>query len=148
MLRMLTPLGNRPIKATFKAGAAMKQGMAVSLDFENSEVDKATGVGDYIVDVPKSYTGLNAVVNPTDDAFEDIVKDQTVLVIPTFVGDRFATDQITTTGLAVKDPLDVAAGLFQEATQGDSYQWIYCGTYADPTGTLHIVERVPAGTVA
>lgn len=147
MLRMLTPLGNRPIKATYTASADMKQGMAVSLDHENQEVDLATGVGDYLVDVPKKYEGIYSVVNPEDDAFEDIEDGDTVLVIPTYVGDRFATDQITTTGLAAGDPMDVAAGLFQEATSADAYQWIYCGTYADPTGTMHIIERVAKGTV-
>jgi hypothetical protein len=148
MLRNLTPLGNRPIKATFKASEAMKQGMAVSLDIPNSEVDKATGVGDYIVDVPKKYEGIYAVVNPEDDAFEDIDQGDRVLVIPTYVGDRFATDQITITGLSAGDPLDVANGLFIEATSNDAYQWIYVGTYSDPTGTLHVIERVPKGTVA
>lgn len=147
MLRILTPLGNRPIKATYMASEAMYQGMAVSLDTANAEVDKATGVGDYIVDVPKSYTGLYAIVNPEDDAFESIASGTIVNVIPAYIGDRFATDQITTTGLSTGDPLDVADGLFIEATSTDSYQYIYGGTYADPTGTLHIVERVAKATV-
>lgn len=147
MIRYLTPLGNRPIKATYKASEAMYQGMAVSLDTANAEVDKATGVGDYLVDIPKSYTGLYAIVNPEDDAFELIASGSYVNVVPTFVGDRFATDQITTTGLTAGDPMDVAAGLFQEATSSDAYQWVYGGTYSDPTGTLHIVERVAKGTV-
>ena len=147
MLRILTPLGNRPIKATYMASEAMYQGMAVSLDTANAEVDKATGVGDYIVDVPKSYTGLYAIVNPEDDAFESIASGTIVNVIPTYIGDRFATNQITTTGLGTGDPLDVANGLFIEATSADSYQYIYGGTYADPTGTLHIVERVAKATV-
>lgn len=147
MLRILTPLGNRPIKATFKASEAMKQGMAVALDIADAEVDKATGVGDYIVDVPKKYEGLYSIVNPEDNAFEDIAAGDLVLVIPTYIGDRFATDQITTTSLSVGDPLDVASGLFIEATSSDAYQYVYGGTYADPTGTLHIVERVAKATV-
>ena len=147
MLRILTPLGNRPIKATFVASEDMKQGMAVSLDIPNAEADKATGVGDYIVDVPKKYEGLYSIVNPEDDAFEDIESGDLVLVIPTYIGDRFATDQITTAGLSAGEPLDVAAGLFVEATSADAYQYIYGGTYADPTGTLHIVERVANATV-
>lgn len=148
MLRVLTPLGNRPIKADFVASEDMEQGMAVSLDIPDKEVDKATGVGDYIVDVPKSYTGLYAIVNPEDDAFESIASDTIVNVIPAYIGDRFATDQITTTGLTVGEPLDVANGVFIEATTGDAYQWVYGGVYPDPTGTLHIVERVSKGTVA
>jgi hypothetical protein len=147
MLRNLTPLGNRPIKADYKAGAAMTQGMAVSLDHANAEVDKATGVGDYLVDIPKSYTGIYAIVNPEDDAFESIAQGAFVNVIPTYVGDRFATDQVTTTGLSVGDPIDATAGVFAEATSSDAYQWIYGGTYADTTGTLYIVECVPNATV-
>ena len=95
MLRYLQTIGSKPIKATYVASAAMKQGMAVSLDTANGEIDIATGVGDYLVDVPKSYTGLNAIVNPFDDAFEDIALGQKALVIPTFLGERYATDQIT-----------------------------------------------------
>lgn len=147
MIRYLTPLGNRPIKANYKASEAMTQGMAVSLATANAEVDKATGVGDYLVDVPKSFTGLYAIVNPEDDAFEDIAAATFVNVVPTYIGDRFATDQVITTGLTIGDPLDVAAGLFQEATSSDAYQWVYGGTYSDPTGTLYIVERVAKATV-
>jgi len=148
MLRVLTPLGNRPIKADFVASEDMKQGMAVSLDIPNKEVDKATGVGDYIVDVPKRYEGIYAIVNPEDNAFEDIKAGTKVNVYPTYVGDRFATNQVTTTNLQVGEPLDVANGVFVEATTGDAYQWVYGGVYPDPTGTLHIVERVSKGTVA
>lgn len=147
MIRYLTPLGNRPIKANYKASEAMTQGMAVSLDHANAEVDKATGVGHYLVDVPKSYTGINAIVNPEDDAFESIASGTFVNVVPTFIGDRFATDQVTPTGLTVGDPLDVTAGVFAEATSSDAYQWIYGGTYSDPTGTMYIIERVAAATV-
>lgn len=147
MLRYLTPLGNRPIKATYTASEAMSQGMAVTISTANANCAKATGVGHYLVDIPKSYTGIYSVVNPEDDAFESIASGAVVNIIPTFIGDRFATDQVTTTGLTTGDPLDVAAGLFQEATSGDSYQWVYGGTYSDPTGTMYIVERVAAATV-
>lgn len=147
MLRYLQTIGSKPIKATYVASAAMKQGMAVSLDTANGEIDIATGVGDYLVDVPKSYTGLNAIVNPVDDAFEDIALGQKALVIPTFLGERYATDQITSAGLDVGDPLDVANGLFIKATTSDAYQWVYGGAHSDPTGTLHIVERVAKATV-
>lgn len=147
MLRILQTTQGKPIKATYKASEAMYQGMAVSLDHANGEVDKATGVGDYIVDVPKEYTGLYAIVNPADDAFESIASGKLVNVIPTFIGDRYATDQITSSGLTKGDALKVASGLFVAATSGDGYQYVYGGTYADPTGTLHIVERVAKATV-
>ena len=147
MLRILQTTQGKPIKATYRASEAMYQGMGVSLDHVNNEVDKATGVGDYIVDVPKAYEGLYAVVNPADNAFESIASGALVDVIPTFVGDRFATNQITSAGLSKGDPLDVGAGLFIKATSGDAYQYVYGGTYADPTGTLHIVERVAKASV-
>lgn len=144
MLRILTPLGGRPIKATYTASENMVQGMSVSLDTENAEVDKATGNGDYIVDVPKSYTGIYSVVNPKDDDFEEIASGKLVNVIPAYLGDRFATDQVTALGLDVGDPLTAAAGLFVKATAPSTSQWVFGGTYADPTGTLYIVERVPS----
>lgn len=147
MLRNLTPLGNRPIKADYKAAEAMTQGMAVTISTANANCSKATGVGHYLVDIPKSYTGIYAIVNPEDDAFESIASGAFVNIIPTYVGDRFATDQVTPTGLSVGDPLDVTAGVFAEATSGDAYQWVYGGTFADPTGTMYIIERVPAATV-
>lgn len=147
MLRLLQVLGHKPNKAMYVASEDMKQGMAVSIDHANGEVDKATGLGEYLVQVSPKYEGLNAVVPPLDDAFEDIASGDKVILIPTFIGERYATDQITTTGLTAGDPLDVAAGLFQEATSSDAYCWIYGGTYLDTTGTLHIVERVPNATV-
>jgi hypothetical protein len=129
------------------ASEAMTTGMAVAIDYANEEVDKATGIGYYLVDVPRNYDGVNAVFNYPDDEFEDIAQGDRVIVIPTSIGDRFATNQIVSTGLEKGDPLDVASGVFQEATSGDAYGWVYGGTYADPTGTLHIVERVPNATV-
>lgn len=148
MLRHLQVVENKPIKTTFVTSAEMYQGMGVSLDFANSEIDKATGVGDYLVDIPKSYTGLYSIVNPEDDAFEVIASGANALVVPTYVGEIYATDQLTIGTLSVGDPLKVASGLFVAAAQGNSYQWIYKGTHSDPTGTMYKIERVALGTVA
>ena len=147
MLRYLQVQQDKPVSVMRIASEAMKTGMAVSIDHANGEVDKATGIGYYIVDVPRNYDGVNAVFNYPDDGFEDIASGARVITIPASVGDRFATNQITASGLSVGDPLDVSAGVFQEATAGDAYGWVYGGTYPDPTGTLHIVERVPNATV-
>ena len=147
MLRYLQVQQDKPVNVMRVASEAMTTGMAVSIDYANDEVDKATGIGYYIVDVPRNYDGANAAFNYPDDEFEDIASGARVLTIPTSIGDRFATDQITVTGLTKGDPLDVSAGLFQEATSGDAYGWVYGGTFADPTGTLHIVERVANATV-
>lgn len=147
MLRMLQVKANKPIKTTYAAGATMTTGMLVSLDHVNSEVDKATDAGYYLVDIEKNYDGINAVVPPEDDTCEAIAQYAKVKVIPTEIGERYATDQITISGVSVGDPLEATAGLFTEATSGDTYRWVYCGTLADPTGTLYIVECVPAATV-
>jgi hypothetical protein len=147
MLRYLQVQQDKPVSVMRVASEAMTTGMAVSIDYANGEVDKATGIGYYLVDVPRNYDGANSAFNYPDDEFEDIALGDRVIQIPVSIGDRFATNQITATGLSAGDPLDVAAGLFKEATSGDAYGWVYGGTYADPTGTLHIVERVPNATV-
>ena len=147
MLRYLQVQELRPVKATFKAGEAMTQGMGVSLDLVNDEADKATGVGDYLVDVVRNYNGVNAAIQYEDDHFESIAQGDRVLIIQPAVGDVFATNQLTIGSLTKGDPLKVAGGLFVAATSTNAYQWVYGGTFSDPTGTLYIVERVPAGTV-
>lgn len=147
MIRYLQVQQDKPVNVMRIASEAMTTGMAVSIDHANGEVDKATGIGYYLVDVPRDYDGAHAAFNYPDDEFEDIALGARVITIPASVGDRFATDQITATDLTVGDPLDVADGLFVEATSSDAYGWVYGGAYADPTGTLHIVERVPNATV-
>lgn len=148
MLRELQTFGQKPIKATYVASEDMTQGMAVSIDHANGEVDKATGIGEFLVDVPKNYDGEYSYKNPTDDAFEAITDGDTVLVIPTLPGERYATDQLTVGNPAVAKGayLKVASGLFVAAAQNDAVAWVYGGTYTDPTGTMYIVERVDATT--
>lgn len=147
MIRYLQVQQDKPVSVMRVASEAMTTGMAVSIDHANGEVDKATGIGYYIVDVPRNYDGANAAFNYPDDEFEDIASGARVITIPTAVGDRFAVNQITAAGLTKGAPLDVASGLFVAATTGDAYGWVYGGTFADPTGTLHIIERVSNATV-
>jgi hypothetical protein len=149
MLRELQTFGQKPIKATYVASEDMTQGMAVSIDHANEEVDKATGIGEFLVDVPKNYDGEYSYKNPTDDAFEDISDGDIVLVVPTLPGERYATDQLTVGNPAVAKGayLKVASGLFVAAAQNDSAGWVYGGTYTDPTGAMHIIERVSTVTV-
>lgn len=149
MLRELQTFGQKPIKATYVASEDMVQGMAISIDHANGEADKATGVGEYLVDVPKNYDGEFSYKNPTDDAFENITDGDMVLIVPTVPGERYATDQLTvgTPAVAKGAHLKVASGLFVAAAQNDATCWIYGGTYSDPTGTMHIVERIAATTM-
>lgn len=147
MLRELQTFGQKPIKATYVASENMTQGMAVSIDHANEEVDKATGVGEYLVDVPKNYDGANAYLPPDDDACEAILDGDTVLVVPTLPGERYATDQLTIGTLSKGDYLKAASGLFVAAAQSDATGWIYGGTYSDPTGTLYVIERIVTTTM-
>lgn len=148
MLRYLQVQGNRPVNAIRKVSADMKQGMVVSVDYANDEMDKATGVGYYLVDIARNYDGINAAIFYPDDHFEDIEEGLMALQITPTLGDRFATDQLTIGALKKGDPIKAVAGLFVAAESSDAYGWVYQGTYADPTGkTLYIVERVPNATV-
>jgi hypothetical protein len=149
MLRDLITFSNKPVTATFKASENMTMGMAVSIDYANDEVDKATGIGEFLVTVPKKYEGEYSYKNPTDDAFEAILDGDTVNVIPTVVGESYATDQLTVGNPAVAKGayLKVASGLFVAAAQNDSAGWVYGGAYSDPTGAMHVIERVSTVTV-
>lgn len=146
MLRFLQVNEIKPIKL-MKAGADLKRGAVVADDFATDVVTAATGAGDYLVDVPKNYDGINALITPKEKDFEDIKTDALVQRIPTHLGERYATTEVTAAGLAVGDPLAATAGKFVKATSG-TYQWVYCGPYADPTGlAMYIVERVSPTTV-
>ena len=97
--------------------------------------------GAYFIDVPKNYDGVNAVIEPLDSAFEDIAAGARVNRIPTRVGERYATTELTVTGLSVGDTLVVSSGKFVKGS-GD---WIYGGVYNNPYGlTMYIVEKGPA----
>ena len=97
--------------------------------------------GAYFIDVPKNYDGVNAVIEPLDKDFEDIAAGARVNRIPTRVGERYATTELTVGTLKVGDSLTVTNGKFV-AGNGD---WIYGGVYNNPYGlTMYIVEKVPA----
>lgn len=147
MLRFLKVQENKPIQQ-LEASENMTSGMAVTIDFANDEVDKATATtGIYLVDSAPNYNGINAVVGAADDAFEAITDGDKVNVIPTFIGERYATDQFTLASAVKGDYLKAASGLFVEAAGSDICEWIYGGTYSDPTGTMYIIERVAPATV-
>ena len=135
MLSRLMVHEMKPIKQLV-AESAMKRGMPV----EN---------GEYLVDVPKNYNGTNAVGIPNELDFEDIAVGQIYNRIPTQLGDRYATTELTVGSLTAGDPVKVSSGKFVAAATSDAYFWIYDGEYANPYGVaMYIIERVPAGTVA
>lgn len=149
MLRDLITFSNKPVTATLVASEDMTMGMAVSIDYANDEVDKASGIGEFLVTVPKKYDGEYSYKNPVDDAFEAIKDGDTVNVIPTLVGEQYATDQLTVGSPAVAkgDYLKAASGLFVKASSNDLAGWVYGGTIPDTTGTMYVIERVATVTV-
>lgn len=138
---------NLPLR---KASEAMKRGGAVVVDYTDETLGKATAnTGIYLVDVAPTYDGINAVVTPPDGSFEDIAAGQMCIEIPTYLGERYAITEVTTTGLSKGTPIVTSAGKFVKAGLSTKYEWVYGGTYADPSvAGMHIIERVPEGTTA
>lgn len=144
MIRSLQVNTAEPIKIT-AALEAMTRGMCVYEDFANGGVKKSSDVaGFYLVDVAPNYDGINAVITPNDSGFENVAVGQKVLLIPVGHNRRYATNQITATGLVKGDKLKASAGLFVKASAGDTTaEWVYDGAYSDPTFTgMHVVQHV------
>lgn len=149
MLRYLQVTENKPVKIT-TASVAVKRGAPITVDFTDGTVAPATaGTGLYLADVAKNYDGINAIIEPTDGDFEDIKVGGKVLRVVPFVGDRFATTEVTAAGLVAGDPLVATAGKFVKAGSAKDYEFVYGGTYADPSvENSYIVERVERNTTA
>lgn len=149
MLRYLQVQKDKPIQI-LEAGAALKRGGCVVKDYTDDTVDPATAdSGFFLVDNAANYDGINAVIAPTDADFENIASGALCLVVPTYVGERYATTELTIGSLSKGDALIASGGKFVAGVQSDVCDWVYGGTYADPTGlTMYIVERVAPVTVA
>jgi hypothetical protein len=147
MLRFLQEQNQKPLEV-LTAGAALKRGSFVYKDPEDDELKMlATGLGDDIVDISKNYDGTNSIKNPTDGDFETIADGAQALRVPTLVGERYAISEVTRNYADVGDPMTVTNGKLVKATGAAAYQWIYGGTYSDPTGiTKHVVEKVTPAT--
>lgn len=98
--------------------------------------------GAYFVDRPRDFDGIHAVADYyLEKDFEEIKAGERVNRIPTRTGERYATTEVTTTGLAVGDKLGVSGGKFVKNTNG---RWIYGGEYQNPYGlAMYIVEKGP-----
>lgn len=133
-----------------KAGsAALTRGAPVVKDYTDDTLDAATTTGlVFLVDVSKNYDGMNAIVSPQDKDFETIAAGATCLAVPTYVGEKFATTELTIGSLTKGDYLKASSGKFVAAATNDVCNYVYGGTYSDPTGlTMYVVECVPAHTV-
>jgi len=148
MFRYLKANGSKPIQMR-TLSADMKRGTPVTVDYANDEVDKASTTGGIgFVDIPMNADGLNAVYSPTDGSFEDLKEGTKALYVPTYVGERYATTELTVGNLEVGNYLKTASGKFVSAANSEVSEWVYGDVYSDPTGlTMYAVEKIPAHTV-
>lgn len=144
MLRFLQVNHSKNIPI-MKAGAALTRGAVVTLDYTDDTVDAATDVApEFLVDAVINFDGLNAAY-ANDASYEAIASGAKCLAVPCYVGERYATTELTIGSLSVGDGIKGSAGKFVAAATNDVVCWRYGGTYADPTGkTMYIVEKVPA----
>ena len=148
MLRYLQVQKDKPIQI-LPAGEDLIRGACVVKDYERGVVNNASGHSCFIVDNAPNYDGINAVIAPTDADFENIAQDALCLLVPAREGDRYATTEVDIQGgIDVGTPLVADDGMFVPASNGDTYEWVYGGTYNDPTGlNMYVVERVEVATI-
>lgn len=133
MLARLIEQADKPIKQEV-AAAAMERGTFI----EN---------GNFVVDVPKNYDGINAVVDPKYTDSDTIAIGDTYNKIPVVMGERYATTELTVGTLTDGDGLTLTSGLLVAAASAAKYHLVYRGTYANPYGvTMYAVEVVPEAT--
>jgi len=139
MIRIVEGHTNKALSVMYTASAAMKRGAFVTISEDDKTVAPATGATKFMVDVAPNSDGINAIVTPTDDSFEDITVGDRVIVVPVLDGEKYATTELTVGEAAVGAKMAATAGKLIAATTGD---WIYCGTYSDPTGlAMYTVKR-------
>ena len=144
MLRELQTNGLKTTDAMYKADVDMVTGSAVVKNRadKTADVPVAKTVSDfYFVMKERVPTGLNCAkgdMSDYDDDFNKIVKDEPVKLIIPQVGEKYATDQYTKTGLTVGDALMITGGKFVKADTASTL--IYGGDYNDVGHTLGIVE--------
>ena len=104
--------------------------------------------GEYFADKEMEYNGINAVIEPVEKDNDTIVEGAMYLKEPTMLGERYATTELTATGLTVGDMVVVDGGKFVKPTKTGAAFWKYQGVYENPFGVdMYIVERVPSATV-
>ena len=144
MIRELMTVQNKPVELLLTS-AAVKKGAPIDVDSEDQTVKHtADGLGTKLCDINATYEGLNAIVEPTDDAFEKA--EAGVRVIQTLPGEMYATSELDTETLQAGDKLQAKGGKFVKATAGQ-YAYEYRGIYSDPTGIkMGKIARVEIAT--
>ena len=147
MLRFLQVNAAKNIQI-LDASVAMTRGACVVKNPATGKVSLATAdSGFFLVDSPDNSDGANAS-GVNDKSFEAIAEGAKCLLVPVYVGERYATTELTVGSLKVGDYLAASAGKFVAASATKKSNFIYGGTYSDPTGlTMYIVECVPEATV-
>lgn len=103
--------------------------------------------GEFFVWVGKSYDGIASVIDPLWTESDDVAVGARYNKIPTRVGERYGTTELTLGSLQDGDLLSVTDGKFVAAASGTA-NWKYRGSYAQYGTTMYKVEKVPAQTVA
>lgn len=138
MIRTLQCIDHKNIPVV-TASADLKRGAIVTKTADN-KVANASAAGFGFVDITPNYDGINAVIIPSDGAFEDIKSGALCLYIPVHSGERYATSECAE-GLAVGDKIGMGEnGKFAASESGE---FVYGGIYDDPTGIkMYIVEKL------
>lgn len=124
------------------AGADTKRGAFVDIKQYGTDyvIVPANGLGEYIVDVPRTTTCTGAEAPYADN--EVIKSGNRCIAIPTHFGEAYASSEVAN-GLAAGDGLVAKDGTLIKAKQGEEFTWVYCTEDNDPTGIkLHKIERV------
>ena len=104
--------------------------------------------GEYFADKEIEYNGINAVIEPVEKDNDTIAEGAIYLKEPTMLGERYATTELTATGLNAGDMVVVNSGKFVKPTKSGAAFWKYQGVYENPFGVnMYIVERVPSTNV-
>ena len=145
MLREMQAIGNKHAPTMYKAEAAMKTGMLVTIKDADGVVSlptTATSKDLYWVTKERIPTGLNAARTEFSDyetEFNEIAVGEFVKLIPMQFGERYATDQFAE-GLAVGDAVESVKGVATKATGDSNLKCV--GTYVDNGHKLMIIRKV------
>lgn len=148
MLRRLQTNSFKAVDSMNKAAVAMVKGMLVQKDLATKTVKLPTSQeGLFFVtrdNYPVGIMSMEGELSDYDPRFENIEANSQVVLEKPVAGERYATDQIVTTGLAVNDYLiaEVTVGADQGKLKKNATatSFVYGGTYTDGSKTLHIVE--------
>lgn len=140
----------------FKVATDTKRGSVVVKNLTTGLADKADRVGTevYLLDFDFQPTGYQSDMEISDyTAQADTVKEGTYGILIKYVnGEKFATDQVITTGLTAGDyaiaGTTTNVGKLVKAVSTNVSVFKYQGTYADGDKTLYMFEVVEPKTIA